>query len=168
MRLLLTPGQAGDAPQAPELLKGLNPQHVVADAAYDSDAIRELVHVAGGKTCIRPNPTRVRVPEYDPERYEHRNVIERFFAAIKRFRRVATRYEKKAANYLGFAHLAATFIQLEWISTPPNLFNGNDRETFGFDNIRLTGDAVVIPEPASPALTGLGGLLLIGRKRCSA
>ena len=92
------------------MLDGLQPGHVIADAAYDSDAIRRQVHRAGAKACIRPNPTRKRKKRHDRERYKGRNVIERFFGAIKRFRRVATRYEKKAENYLGFAWLAAVLV----------------------------------------------------------
>jgi putative transposase len=113
VRLLLSPGQAGDAPRAPALLDGLRPRYVVADAAYDSDAIREQAREAQAVACIRPNPTRKRKKHYDQERYKHRNVIERFFGSIKRFRRVATRYEKKAANYLGFVWYAAVLIGME-------------------------------------------------------
>ena len=107
VRLLLTAGQRGDAPQAEALLEGLRPRHVVADAAYDGDAIRDRVRRLGARACIRPNPARKVKKRYDRTRYKHRNLIERFFAAIKRFRRVATRYEKKAENYLGFVWLAA-------------------------------------------------------------
>lgn len=113
VRLALSPGQAGDAPRAPELLEGLRPRHVVADAAYDSDAIRERVRRVRARVCIRPNPTRKRQKRYDRQRYKSRNVIERFFGSIKRFRRVATRYEKKAQNYLGFAWLAAVLVRLK-------------------------------------------------------
>ena len=113
VRMILSPGQAGDAPHAEELLAGLNPQHVIADAAYDSDAIREQIRKANSKACIRPNPRRKMQKRYDRKRYRNRNVIERFFGAIKRFRRVATRYEKKAPNYLGFVWIAAILINLK-------------------------------------------------------
>lgn len=113
MRLIVSPGQAGDAPRAEELLEGLEPRSVAADAAYDSDAIRERIRRTGGAACIRPNPTRRRKKRYDRQRYQHRNVIERFFGAIKRFRRVATRYDKKAANFLGFAWIAALLVTLK-------------------------------------------------------
>lgn len=112
MRLLLTPGQAGDAPQAAELLKGLEPEHVVADAAYDSADLRAQIRRSGGKACIKPHSIRKVKRRYDRQRYKHRNVIERFFGAIKRFRRVATRYDKKAANFLGFAWLASILVNL--------------------------------------------------------
>ena len=109
-RLLLTAGQQGDAPQAKGLLEGFEKGtvgHVVADAAYDSAAIRQRARRLKAKACIRPNPTRKTKRRYDKERYRHRNVIERFFGRIKRFRRVATRYEKKAVNFAGFIWLAA-------------------------------------------------------------
>ena len=106
----LTPGQKGDAPQAPTRLAGLKRGtvgHVIADAAYDSDALRQTVRRLGARCCIRPNPTRKRKRRYDRRRYKHRNVIERFFCRIRRCRRVATRYEKKADNFAGFVYLAA-------------------------------------------------------------
>ena len=60
------------------------------------------------KVCIRPNPTR----KVKKRRYRNRNVIERFFCRIKRSRRVATRYEKKAINFLGIVWLAALMVEL--------------------------------------------------------
>lgn len=110
LRLAVTPGHRGDCPQAQGLLSGLTPGavgHVIADAAYDSDALREHVRGLRARCCVRPNPTRKRTKRYDRERYKHRNVIERFFCRIRRCRRVATRYEKKAANFAGFVYLAA-------------------------------------------------------------
>ena len=109
-KLLLTAGQRGDAPQADALLAGL-PRgavgHVIADAGYDSDAIRRRVRRLKARACIKPNPTRKRKKRYDRRRYRRRNVIERFFGRVKRCRRVATRYEKKAVNFAGFVWLAA-------------------------------------------------------------
>lgn len=107
LRLIVTPGQRGDAPQAPALLEGLRAGHVLADTGYDSDAIRTLIRQMKARVCIKPNPTRKMDRHYDRQRYKHRNVIERFFRRIKQCRRIATRYEKKAANLLAFAWLAA-------------------------------------------------------------
>jgi len=112
---VLTPGQRGDCPQAQELLSGLTRGtvgHVIADAAYDSDGLRQRVRRLQARCCIRPNPTRKRKKRYDRGRYKHRNVIERFFCRIRRCRRVATRYEKKPTNFAGFIYLAA-FITAE-------------------------------------------------------
>lgn len=106
-RLVITAGQRGDAPQAQVLLEGLQPEYVLADAAYDSDAIRQCVRKIKAKACIKPNPTRKRKKRYDRKRYKHRNVIERLFRKIKQCRRVATRYEKKATNFAAFVWLAA-------------------------------------------------------------
>ena len=111
LRLIVTPGQRGDAPQAEALLEGLHTTHVLADAAYDSDAIRMRVRRMCASACIKPNPTRKRKRRYDRERYKHRNVIERFFRRIKQCRRVATRYEKKAQNFAAFVWFAAGITQ---------------------------------------------------------
>lgn len=113
VKLVLTPGQSGDAPQAETLLAGLRPRNVIADAAYDSDAIRQRIQHTKGKVCIRPNPTRKTKKRYDRERYKHRNIIERFFGAIKQFRRVATRYDKTPENFMGFVWLAALLVGLK-------------------------------------------------------
>jgi putative transposase len=104
-RLVVTAGQRGDAPRADVLLEGFGPGavgHVVADAAYDSDAILRRVRRMGAKACIRPNPTRKTRKRYDRQRYRNWNVVERFFGRIKCYRRVGTRYEKKAVNFAGF------------------------------------------------------------------
>ena len=113
--MVLTPGHRGDCPQAGPLLSGLKRGtvgHVIADAAYDSDELREQVRQLRARCCIKPNPRRRRKKRYDRRRYKHRNVIERFFCRIRRCRRVATRYEKKAENFVGFVYLAA-FITAE-------------------------------------------------------
>lgn len=107
---ILTPGQRGDAPEGENLLDKFKPGElgtIVADAAYDSNAIRSLGKFLKAKVCIKPNATRKVKKRYDREVYKHRNQIERFFGRIKRCRRVATRYEKKAANFGGFIWLAA-------------------------------------------------------------
>lgn len=107
---VLTPGQRGDAPEGERLLDGFEPGQVgaiVADAAYDSDAIRKRGKQLKAKVCIKPNATRKVKKRYDREVYKHRNQIERFFGRIKRCRRVATRYEKKPVNFAGFIWLAA-------------------------------------------------------------
>ena len=76
---------------------------MVADAADDGDAIRRPARRMRG--CIQPNPTRKSKRRYDRRRYQ--NGIERFFGRVKRDRRVATRYDKTAANFAGFVWLAA-------------------------------------------------------------
>ncbi len=112
---VLTPGQSGDAPQGERLLAVL-PQRgvgaVIADAAYDSNALRNQGRKLKAKVCIKPHPTRRVKKRYDKALYRNRNQIERFFGRIKRCRRVATRYEKKPTNYAGFIWLAALIIDM--------------------------------------------------------
>ena len=111
----LTPGQRGDAPVGETLLEQFTPGQVgtiIADAAYDSDAIRQRGRQLQATVCIKPNATRKTKPRYNKTTYKHRNQIERFFGRIKRCRRIATRYEKKATNYAGFLWLAALIIDL--------------------------------------------------------
>ena len=105
-RLVATPGQCGDAPQAASLLEGQRPETVIADAAYDSNALRTRIAEAGGAACIKPNPTRKQPVAFDQQAYRRRNVIERFFGALRWPRRVATRYAKKAENYRSFVWFA--------------------------------------------------------------
>ena len=117
---MVTAGQRGDAPVAAMLLeglgaRGLRARHVLADAAYDSDAIRGLILESKAIACIKPRATRRRKDRFDRGRYRNRNVIERFFGRIKRCRRVATRYEKKAENFAAFVWIAAG------ITTPMNV-----------------------------------------------
>lgn len=112
---MLTGGQRGDAPQAELLLNEFERGEIgtiVADAAYDSDAIRKRGKQLKAKVCIKPNPRRIVKKRYNREIYKHRNQIERFFGRMKLCRRIATRYEKKATNFAGFIWLAALVIDI--------------------------------------------------------
>ena len=113
--LKLTEGQAHDGRSAADMLAGLGPgQILMADRAYDSDALRETMNAQGAWANIKPMPGRVRVPAFSPFPYRYRNLVERFFNKLKHFRAVATGYEKHAANYLAFLKLASTRI---WLRT---------------------------------------------------
>ncbi|MFO0956523.1 MAG: transposase [Isosphaeraceae bacterium] len=79
---------------------------------YDSDANRAAIRAAGAEPCIPPRRNRKEAVPYDRHLYRERNVIERYFARVKRYRRVATRYDKRAANYLGFVWVASIAIML--------------------------------------------------------
>ncbi len=110
LKLILTPGQRGDAPLAPVLLDGLSPRRVLADKAYDSNALRELIATMGAQAVIPCNPTRKKAIPYDFEAYKIRNTVERCFNKLKHFRRIATRFDRQAAHYLGFLHIAAAIL----------------------------------------------------------
>ncbi len=112
VRLILTAGQAGDAPQAVPLIEGLDADVVMADAAYDSDAIRSAVAEKGAVAVIPNNPSRAVKYPLDKAAYAERHLVEGCFAKLKQFRRVATRYEKTARNYLAVVTLAAIILWL--------------------------------------------------------
>ena len=112
VRLRLTPGQAGDAPEAEWLVLGLAPAYVLADTAYDSGTLRGRIRHAGAEAVIRPSRTRSLKPPFDRELYRERNQVERLIGRLKRFRRVGTRYEQTARNYLAFVQVASIAIML--------------------------------------------------------
>lgn len=110
LRLILTAGQKGDVPQAQALLDGLKASHVLADKAYDSNALRKFIADMGAQAVIPCNPTRKQLIPYDFTVYKARNVIERCFGKLKQFRRIATRFDRKAVYFLSFIHIAAAMI----------------------------------------------------------
>jgi transposase len=103
----LTAGQKGDAPQADGLIEDRPAEVVMADAAYDSDHLRRMIAEKGAKAVIPNNPSRARKHPLDKHLYAQRHLIECCFSKLKQFRRVATRYEKTARNYLAVVTIAA-------------------------------------------------------------
>lgn len=119
VRFALTAGQKGDAPQAEALLAGLPAAVVMADAAYDSDAVRETVAHKRALAVIPDNPSRTRKHPVDAHLYAMRSLIACCFSKLKQFRRVATRYEKTARNFLALVTGAAIVLWLRQVSTEP-------------------------------------------------
>jgi len=111
--LRLTPGQAADIKQAEGLLADHEPEAVIADKGYDSDAFVAAVEARGAEAVIPPLGCRKGPRPYDRHLYRERNVGERFWSKAKQCRRVATRYEKKARNYLAFVQVSAIMIMLQ-------------------------------------------------------
>jgi len=112
VKFLLTPGQTHDITQAAPLLEGLAAEQVIADKGYDGDKVLQIVHDQGGQAVIPPKRNRKVQRLYDKQLYRERNHIERLFAKLKQCRRIATRYDKTARNFLAFLHLAASMILL--------------------------------------------------------
>jgi transposase len=110
--LELTGSQASDSPRLPGLIAGVATAAVLADKGYDSDANRAAIRAAGADPCIPPRKSRAEPIAYDRHLYKERNVVERYFARVKQYRRVATRYDKKAANFLGFVWVASIAFML--------------------------------------------------------
>ncbi len=113
IRLGLTPGQTYDGEVAMELLNAL-PENamVLADKAYDANAIREMIRGQGAWANIPPKSNRKEPIHFSSDLYKARNLIERFFNKIKHFRRIATRYDKLAANYMAMIKLASIRVWL--------------------------------------------------------
>ena len=90
-------------------------QVLLANAAYDSDALHQAVEDQGGWACTRPMPTRKRAPAFSPFLHRYHNGIKCFFAKLKQFRTVATRYEKHDDNDLTLVELVASRIWMRFV-----------------------------------------------------
>jgi transposase len=112
VRFSLTAGQRGDVPQAGPLIEGLPAQIVMADTAYDADHFRQAIAASGAIAVIPNNPSRTKKYPLDKHLYAQRHLVECCFSKLKQFRRVATRFEKTAQNYLAVVTLAATILWL--------------------------------------------------------
>jgi transposase len=110
LRFILTAGQSGDILAAPALIDGFDTEAVLADKAYDGNALRAIIAEAGAQAVIPSNRSRKILIPHDPAIYKHRNRIERCFNKLKHFRRFATRYDRRALHFLSFIQLAATMI----------------------------------------------------------
>ena len=108
----LTGANAADRPHLPALIAGVETTAVLADKGYDADANRQVIRGQGAEPCIPPRRHRTVPIPYDRDLYKERNEVERFFRRVKTWRRVATRYDKKGRNFLGFVWLAAIDIML--------------------------------------------------------
>ena len=112
VKFLLTPGQTHDITQAEPLLEGLAAEYVIADKGYDGDRLLRTIKDQGGEAVIPPKSNRKVQRPYDKQLYRERNHIERLLGRLKQCRRIATRYDKTARNFLALLHLAAYMVIL--------------------------------------------------------
>ena len=106
---LLTGGQVADCTAADSLLDRLLAAEILhGDKGYDSDAVRRKIESKGAAPNIPPKINRRWKNCFSPWLYRHRNAIERMFGRLKDFRRIATRYDRLASNFLASVCLAAT------------------------------------------------------------
>jgi transposase len=112
LRFLLTGGERNDITQAEALVKDLAAEHVIADKGYDSEAF--VLHLKGRQTAaVIPSRAGHKVQrEIDTHLYKERHLIENQIGKLKQFRRVFSRFDKLAKNYLSFIHFASTLIWL--------------------------------------------------------
>jgi transposase len=109
----LSPGQDADSTHAERLLGDHEPEAVLADKAYDTNQLVDTITERGAEVVIPPKKNRVEPREIDKVVYKERNKVERCVNGLKQFRRVATRYEKTARNFLGMVLFVATTIWLK-------------------------------------------------------
>jgi transposase len=109
----LSGGQAHDLIGADHLLPSMQAETLIADKAFDADTRVIAPLAAAGKTAVIPPKANRRLPrDFDRDLYKARHLIENFFAKLKQFRAIATRYDKTARNFLAAVHLAAAAIWL--------------------------------------------------------
>jgi transposase len=115
---VVTGGNVNDITQGPVLVNEVVTRadgqvgSVTADKGYDSAAFVAEIEAAGAKAVVPQLVTRKETRSVDWAHYKNRNLVERFFARLKQFRRIATRYDKLTARFTSFIHLAAAYIWL--------------------------------------------------------
>lgn len=112
VRLLLTGGATHDVTQAEALTADLEPEAVLGDKGYDSDALVVQLTEQGIKVVIPPRSNRKNPRDYDRHIYKERHLIECFFNKIKHFRHIFSRFDKLAKRYLAFLHFVSALIWL--------------------------------------------------------
>jgi transposase len=112
VRFILSAGQSSEYLQAEALIDGFNSQYILADRGYDSDNFVAAIVFKGAIPVIPPRRNRKVSRDYDKEIYKERNLVERLFQKLKNYRRIATRYERLARNYMAMLSLVATVIWL--------------------------------------------------------
>ena len=109
----LSPGQAHDLVGADALLPDLAAHMLIADKAFDAEErVLKPLERAGKTAVIPPKGNRKEPRPYDKDLYKARHLIENFFAKLKQFRAIATRYDKRATHFLAAIHLASSVIWL--------------------------------------------------------
>jgi transposase len=113
--LKLSEGQAHDGRSAQDMLGSVGRGDILlADRAYDSNALRETLAARGARANVRAMPQRLNPPAFSKRLYRKRNLVERFFNKLKQFRAVATRYDKRDDNYLAYVKLASVRIWMRF------------------------------------------------------
>jgi transposase len=113
LAIRLTGGQVHDITQAEALLTEVEPHALIADKGYDADGLIEALTVRRIVPVIPSKANRKALRKCDFALYAERNLVERFFNALKHFRAIATRYEKTARNFLAGIHLACAIAWLK-------------------------------------------------------
>ena len=111
-QVILTPGQVHDITQAPALMKEVDVEITIADKGYDSETFVKALESKEIEVVIPSRKNRKEPRDYDKHWYKMRNIVERTFNWLKRYRRIATRCEKTGQNFLGFFQLGCVMMLL--------------------------------------------------------
>lgn len=112
IRFILTGGQRNDMTQAEALVENLAADYVLADKGYDSDAFALKLKEMGAEVVIPSRANRKELREIDEHLYKERHLIECCIGKLKHFRRVFSRFDKLAKNYLSFVYFASAIVWL--------------------------------------------------------
>ena len=112
VRFLLLPGQRHDMVGVEPLIRELHFDALLADKAFDADWLRAELNQRGATAVIPSNASRSTAIAYDKHIYRWRHLIENYFAKIKEFRAIATRYDKTDTSYAANLNLVAAIIAL--------------------------------------------------------
>ena len=110
MRFVLLPGHRFDTVGVPPLIDGLSFGGLIADTAFDSNAIIADLNERGAKIVIAQHARRTKPLAIDPEMYKWSHLIENFFCKLKEFKRIALRADKTDQSFNAIIHLAAAVI----------------------------------------------------------
>jgi transposase len=110
VRFVLLPGQRFDTVGVAPLIEGVEFDALIADKAFDSDAIISELNERGAKVVISQHPRRTKPLPIDKEMYAWRHLVENFFAKLKEFKRIAMRADKTDQSFSAIIHLAAAVI----------------------------------------------------------
>lgn len=110
VRFRLMPGQRYDSVEVPPLIDGIAFDGLIADKAFDSNALVAELNDHGARIVISQHPARAQKLRIDPDIYAWRHLIENFFCKLKDFKRIAMRACKTDQSFEAMVYLAAAVI----------------------------------------------------------
>lgn len=108
----LTAGNVHDVVEAPRLIEAARGKNFIGDKGYDANGVIDAAEAKGMNVFIPPKSNRKNPRQIDFHLYKERHLVENFFCRLKQFRRVATRYDKTALNFMGFVLIASIKVWL--------------------------------------------------------
>jgi transposase len=112
LRIIVTDGTCADCTQAAGLTDGFKAQNLIADKAYDTDAIVKGAIERGANAVIPPKKNRLDQREFDRHLYKQRHLVENAFLKLKRWRGIATRYAKNSASFVAAVQIRCLVLWL--------------------------------------------------------